>query len=107
MRRNRKYFRVSTEELTQIEQRAAAARMRVSVYIRACALGSAPTQVPEINKEAFVELRKIGTNLNQIARRLNSEPASSELAEAAASEVITLRNALTHATPHYSNEAEQ
>jgi hypothetical protein len=102
-RLHRKYFRVNDCELAVLERRAGA--MQVSSFIRSCALGRPPVHIPEINQAAFVELRKIGTNLNQIARKLNSEPATLDLVEAAKAEVTTLRNTLISAAPDHPDEA--
>jgi len=45
--------------------------MRLAPWLRACALGSTPFQVPPINSQAVAELGKIGSNLNQLAKFAN------------------------------------
>ena len=41
-------------------------------YIREAALGRPVVVIPEINREAFSSLARIGANLNQLAHHLNS-----------------------------------
>lgn len=96
---------LSEVETADLDQRRG--KVRRAIYFRQTVFGRPPVKIPEINQSAFVELRKIGTNLNQIARRLNSEPSNRELAEAASAEVTALRNALTIATPGHSDEANE
>lgn len=103
MRPHIKYFRVSSEELAELHRRAG--KMRLAPFVRACALGHPPIQIPQINQTALVELRKIGTNLNQIARRLNAESSTRELAKAADTEITALRNSLAVATLDHPDEA--
>ena len=93
-RSNRKYFRVSDEELALIDKRAGS--QQTSAYIRACVLGRPPIQIPEVNKLLVTELGKIGTNLNQLARKLNAAPPTKELVEQVAAETVKVRNAIIH-----------
>lgn len=88
----RKYFRVSPDELKELDRRAG--HLRTSTFVRLCALGRPPLSVPSVNNELLVELRKIGTNLNQIARKLHTAPSSINLAEIAAEECQKFRNAI-------------
>lgn len=67
-------FRVTAEEHAMLERLAASAGMGVGTYVRLRALkdrspGPAP---PQINLDAWLDLRRIGVNLNQIARALNA-----------------------------------
>ena len=66
--------RVTTEEAATIADRAAAARMTKGAYIRRRALGQPVREaaVHRLGARERVELRRIGVNLNQIARALNS-----------------------------------
>jgi len=62
-------------ELKFIYGIAVKSKVKPSVYIRESAMksvGKLPVQIPEINQEKWLELGKIGSNLNQIARALNS-----------------------------------
>lgn len=54
--------------------RAAAQRARRSLarYIREAALGRPVVVIPEINREAFSSLARIGANLNQLAHHFNA-----------------------------------
>ena len=40
-------------------------------FIRRAALSAVPRVVPEVNREAWVELARLGSNLNQLVRHLN------------------------------------
>ena len=90
----RKYFRVSADELKEMNARKG--NMRTSIFVRHCVLGSRPLSVPAVNNDLLVELRKIGTNLNQIAKKLNSsqEKIEQEIAATAAEECQNFRNAI-------------
>jgi len=44
-------------------------------YLRAAAVGRLPPVVPELNVQAWAELARVGANLNQVARSLNSGEA--------------------------------
>ncbi len=64
-------FRVTPEEKEIIEHKALSSYRLVSVYLRDCALDK---QITVINGAENVadELRRIGNNINQIARAVNS-----------------------------------
>ena len=65
-------LRISNEDKEKLKEKAAAAGYRsVSKYIRDCALGKKITARVDI--DAVYNLRKIGNNLNQIARQINTE----------------------------------
>ena len=59
-------------ERAEIEKRAAAVHLRPAAYLREAALSRLPPSIPELNKTAWVELSRIGGNLNQIAHQLNA-----------------------------------
>lgn len=59
-------------ERSEIEKRAAAIHLRPAAYLREAALSRLPPVIPELNKTAWVELSRIGGNLNQIAHQLNA-----------------------------------
>jgi len=70
------------EERTEIETRARETGLSVGSYFRASALGTAGPRArrsPPVNAEALAhavaQLNKVGSNLNQIARILNTAQA--------------------------------
>ena len=68
-------FRVTPEERSRIEHKALSSYRTLSRYLRDCTLGKDIVVVSGI--DALVsELRRIGNNLNQIARAVNSGYAS-------------------------------
>ena len=75
-------FRVTPEERSRIEHKALSSYRTLSRYLRDCTLGKDIVVVSGI--DALVsELRRIGNNLNQLARAVNSGscPSTSELGE--------------------------
>lgn len=69
-------FRVNTDELSQLRERARVARLPMSILVRNAALGleivpAAPT-APEINIEKYSELARLAGNLNQLTHHLNA-----------------------------------
>ena len=73
-RQKREIFsiRLSPTERQAIEAKADTAGMKLGEYIRATALKQkVPPSIPEINREIYVELIRIGNNINQIARVAN------------------------------------
>lgn len=64
-------FRVTPEEKEIIEHKALSSYRLVSVYLRECALGKKITVINGAENVAD-ELRRIGNNINQIARAVNS-----------------------------------
>lgn len=60
-----------------------------SDYIMRCVTGNVPVQVPEINREAWADLGRVGSNINQLARRVNL--GDSFPAEIIKSELFNLR----------------
>lgn len=82
-------FRVSTAEKTRLEQRCNGVVQ--SDYIRArlfdYPLPQPKLTIPEVNRQAIYELKKIGNNLNQQTRAINeavkigSQPLTSNVRE--------------------------
>jgi len=68
--------RVAEDELRQLRCRAAAAGMSLARYVVASALADSPPPASAaeraLRQRAIFHARKIGVNLNQIARQLNS-----------------------------------
>lgn len=82
---------MSASEVAEIDFRRG--KVRRAIYLRLAALGKKlPCPLPQPSADAVIELGKIGSNLNQIARKLNStnEP-SAELVEKAVKESKLLR----------------
>lgn len=67
--------RLNAEELAQVDERRAKINMQRGEYLRTAALYVLPPFIPELNKTAWVELSRIGGNLNQISHRLNAGDA--------------------------------
>ncbi len=63
-------IRVSPSEHSEMLARAG--KMRLAPWLRAAALDAIPPTIPQINRDALAELHRVGANLNQIARKLNS-----------------------------------
>lgn len=64
--------RLNVEELAQVDERRAKINMQRGEYLRTAALYALPPVIPELNKMAWVELSRIGGNLNQIAHQINA-----------------------------------
>ena len=73
--------RVAEDELRQLRRRAAAAGLSLARYVVASALAGSPAPLSSaeraLRQRAIFHARKIGVNLNQIARQLNSGDAVS------------------------------
>lgn len=64
-------IRISTKDLNYIKQRSKKANLTITGYVTKCALNK-KIYVYDGYKDFLTELRKIGTNVNQIARACNS-----------------------------------
>ena len=64
-------FRVTPEEREKIEHKALSSYRTVSTYLRDCSLGKRIVVMPDVGT-LISELRRLGNNLNQIARAVNS-----------------------------------
>ncbi len=64
-------FRVKPEEREKIERKALSSYRTISTYLRDCSLGKRIVVTPGIDS-LISELRRLGNNLNQIARAVNS-----------------------------------
>lgn len=72
-------IRLNREERVLIEGLAAEAGLPPATFIRQAALGAVvPTraEIPAVNREAYLELARVGSNLNQIAHHLNAGTAT-------------------------------
>jgi mobilization protein NikA len=78
-------FRLTLEETLRLRERAAQSGQTLSDYARDAALTKRPRARREaigLEPASFLQIRMLGANLNQIAKRLNSQdmPAPPELA---------------------------
>lgn len=73
-------FRVSEEEYRQLQEKVAESGKNQQEYILGCVLGKPIVNTDGI-KELLPELKRIGNNLNQIARRCNEGGALPSEAE--------------------------
>lgn len=72
--------RLNDDEIELLDQYRKAVKMKRGEYMREAVLRSAPPIIPAVNTEKWVELGRLGANLNQIARRLNQgEPLSEQI----------------------------
>ena len=63
---------LNDEEDAALEAMAVTCGMSKSQYLRYLITGIQPKVIPAVNDDTHFQLMKIGNNLNQIARRLNS-----------------------------------
>lgn len=72
-------IRLTPIERARVEAKAAKAGLPPATFVRQVALGvvvSPPAKIPEVNRETYLELAKMGGNLNQIAHHLNAGVAT-------------------------------
>lgn len=92
-RRNVVNVWLTDDELAELEQRRG--KMRRGAYVRACYQKHVPPEIPEINRQAWTELSRAASNLNQIARKLNNKTKAEDLEKA----LDAFRDALIGAKP--------
>lgn len=61
--------RLNDGELDLVNRRRG--RLQAGSWLRAAAIDTAPTMIPEINKQAWSELSRAASSLHQIAKKLN------------------------------------
>lgn len=66
--------RLTNGEIKELDKKRGT--MRRGEYLRLAAFKKAPKPVPELNREAWADLARVGGNLNQIAKRLNEGDAA-------------------------------
>ncbi|MHA6892099.1 plasmid mobilization protein [Ralstonia pseudosolanacearum] len=77
--RNVVAIRLSKDERALVEKRAAETGLPSATFIRQAALGAVvPTraEIPAVNRDTYLELARVGSNLNQIAHHLNAGTAT-------------------------------
>lgn len=63
--------RLNQEEVELLDSYCKSTKMKRGEYLREAGLRNPPASVPEVNREKWLELGRLGSNLNQISRRLN------------------------------------
>jgi hypothetical protein len=78
-RTTRAYVWLTPEEKSAWKNKAASSGMNLNDYIRSCVeRRKIPQSLPEVNRVTAVELGKIGVNLNQQIRAMNTAVASGQ-----------------------------
>lgn len=69
-------LRLSNSERAALEEKAKEAGLKLSAYLREAGLNKTiqkrNKRVPQINRETYVELGRIGININQLAKAANT-----------------------------------
>lgn len=60
-------------ELSAIEEKAHAAGLSVSTFIREAAIGKKIAAIPTVNAQHWGELARLAGNINQLAKRANEQ----------------------------------
>jgi hypothetical protein len=72
-------IRLTPAERACVKAKATEAGLPPATFVRQVALGtvvSPPAPIPEVNRETYLELAKMGGNLNQVAHHLNAGMAT-------------------------------
>lgn len=78
-RTTRAYVWLTPEEKDAWKNKAASSGMNLNDYIRSCVeRRKIPIPMPEVNRLTAVELGKIGVNLNQLLRAMNTAVAEGQ-----------------------------
>ena len=72
MRKKQILFRATDLEYLQIKTMATTRKMRTATFIREALLRGITPTIPQINQTTLAELQRIGNNLNQLAKSLNT-----------------------------------
>jgi len=101
LRNKQLIVRVSEDELEKID--ALRGPMQRAVFMRQKSLGeSTITDIPAINTKAYSELARVGSNLNQLMKKINQSDSEdmfhSDLINEAIDQVNALRQSLIGAT---------
>lgn len=73
--------RLNDVELRELDQKCAELNMQRGEFLRTAALHKLPDQIPQINRDQWVELSRTASNLNQLAHHLNSSEIAPEISE--------------------------
>lgn len=63
--------RFNKDELSELDRLSTSVGLRRGEYLRVAAFQALPPTIPELNKDAWLELSRAAANLNQIAHQLN------------------------------------
>ena len=63
--------RLNADELSRLDEQRAPVNMQRGEYLRAAALHRLPPTIPSVNRDAWVELSRLASNVNQLARAAN------------------------------------
>lgn len=91
--------RLNADELSRLDLARASTKMQRGEYLRAAALHKLPPTLPALNRTAYIELARVGANINQIAKRLNADQLASVDMPQVRAELHALRLALLEANP--------
>ena len=72
-RKNFVNTRLSDDELRLLDSLRESSSLSRSSYLRQSALGVQPKIIPSVNRQQWVELSRIGSNLNQLAYAVNRD----------------------------------
>ena len=67
MRKNFINVRLNDDELNTIDRYRKETKLSRSTYMRETAIGNPPRIIPSINRDQWIELSRLASNLNQIA----------------------------------------
>ena len=67
MRKNFVNIRLSDDELKAIDSYRKETKLSRSTYMRETAIGNPPRVIPSVNRNQWVELSRLASNLNQLA----------------------------------------
>lgn len=67
MRKNFINVRLNNDELETIDRYRKETNLSRSTYVRETAIGNPPRVIPSINREQWIELSRLASNLNQVA----------------------------------------
>ncbi|WP_084635887.1 MobC family plasmid mobilization relaxosome protein [Comamonas sp. B-9] len=81
------HIRASEDEFLEIERRAIQERKTIAKYLRDKALGNNKSKIYKNNEDMFLtistlnQIKKIGTNINQIAHKVNAHSSKEQYLE--------------------------
>lgn len=71
LRRTRVSVFLTEQEANEMRRRAASISFHLSPYFRAAAFNKLPKKIPAINREAWVALARVASNINQYQTAIN------------------------------------
>ncbi len=95
--------RFRPDELADLHAVARGQKMRTATFVRT-SIGRSINIVPELNQQAWAELSRVSSNLNQLAKRLNQTGIVNQ--RIALAELQALRAALVGARQGLDHDAD-